>query len=242
VRGDSGFPVRLRFSKRGRIRFISHRDLARAFERAFRIQQLPLAFTRGFSPRPRVSFGLALPVGHESEAEYLDMELVEEVDVAALSGELSAALPEGIEVTGASPLRDRAPALQESVTAVAYRVDVTSGVGPGDEVKLADAARQVMESGSLVVTRVRKGREGREEIRPCLRALQVVGGTAGLALEIELATRPRGVRPADVLAALTGKHLDHRVLRTHQWIERGGARLEPLDADSRPRVPEVRAS
>ena len=75
MRGDSGFPVRIRFAKRGKVRFISHRDVARAFERAFRIEQLPLAFTEGFSPRPKVSFGLALSVGHESDAEYLDVDV-----------------------------------------------------------------------------------------------------------------------------------------------------------------------
>ncbi len=53
MRGDAGFPVRLRFTKRGKVRFISHRDVARAFERAFRIEQLPLAFTQGSRPGPR---------------------------------------------------------------------------------------------------------------------------------------------------------------------------------------------
>ena len=75
MKGSEGFPVRLGFTKRGKVRFVSHRDVARAFERAFRIEQLPLAFTLGFSPRPKVSFGLALSVGHESDAEYLDVEL-----------------------------------------------------------------------------------------------------------------------------------------------------------------------
>ncbi len=85
MRGDAGFPVRLRFGKHGKVRFISHRDVARAFERAFRVEQLPLAFTQGFSPRPKVSFGLALSVGHESDAEYLDFELVEPVPLDAAS-------------------------------------------------------------------------------------------------------------------------------------------------------------
>ncbi len=80
MKGDAGFPVRLRFSKRGKVRFVGHRDIARAFERAFRIVGLPLAFTQGFSPRPKVSFGLALTVGAESDAEYLDVELTEPVD------------------------------------------------------------------------------------------------------------------------------------------------------------------
>src|SRR5689334_13552993 len=107
MRGDSGFPVRVRFTKHGKVRFISHRDVARAFERAFRIEQLPLAFTLGFSPRPKVSFGLALSVGHESRAEYLDVELTEPIDVERLPAALSAALPEGIDVTGACRLIDR---------------------------------------------------------------------------------------------------------------------------------------
>src|SRR5919106_6720592 len=98
MRGDAGFPVRLRFSKRGKVRFISHRDVARAFERAFRVERLPLAFTQGFVPRPKVSFGLALSVGHESDAEYLDFELAEPVPLDPLGPQLSGAVPEGIDV------------------------------------------------------------------------------------------------------------------------------------------------
>ena len=109
MKGSEGFPVRLGFTKRGKVRFVSHRDIARAFERAFRIEQLPLAFTLGFSPRPKVSFGLALSVGHESDAEYLDFELREPIDPERLPGPLSDALPEGIDVTGAAQLVDRAP-------------------------------------------------------------------------------------------------------------------------------------
>ncbi|MDQ1479625.1 MAG: hypothetical protein QOI44_486, partial [Actinomycetota bacterium] len=71
MRGGAHNPVRLRYTKQGKVRWISHRDVARALERAFRITKLPLAFTEGFSPRPKVSFGLALSTGHESEAEYL---------------------------------------------------------------------------------------------------------------------------------------------------------------------------
>ena len=84
MRGGAAFPVRLQYTKRGKVRWISHRDVARAFERAFRIAQLPLAFTEGFSPRPKVSFGLALSTGYESDAEYLDVEFASPVDIDAL--------------------------------------------------------------------------------------------------------------------------------------------------------------
>src|SRR5205814_9079184 len=73
--GTAGMRVRFRFAKLGKIRWTSHRDVARMWERAFRRVGLPLAYTQGFSPRPKVSFGLALPTGHESVAEYLDLEL-----------------------------------------------------------------------------------------------------------------------------------------------------------------------
>src|ERR1700736_6013694 len=82
VRGDTGHPIRLRFTKQGKVRFVSHRDVARAVERAIRIEALPVAFTQGSSPRPKVSFGLALAVGHESRAEYLDLELRDPIDPA----------------------------------------------------------------------------------------------------------------------------------------------------------------
>ena len=79
--GRAGAPavtrVRIRFAKLGKIRWTSHRDVARMWERAFRRVELPLAYSAGFSPRPKVSFGLALPTGHESVAEYLDVELAD---------------------------------------------------------------------------------------------------------------------------------------------------------------------
>ena len=96
MRGDTGYPVRIRFSKRGKVRFVSHRDLARSFERAFRVARLPMAFSQGFSPRPKVSLGLALGVGHESDAEYIDLELLEPIDLVALPNALGEALPEGV--------------------------------------------------------------------------------------------------------------------------------------------------
>lgn len=240
MRGDQGFPVRLRFAKRGKVRFISHRDVARAFERAFRVEQLPLAFTAGFVPRPKVSFGLALSVGHESDAEYLDVELAEAVDLGPWPDTLSAALPEGITVTGVVALTERAPALQEAVTAVEYRV----GVAGADRSEVSGAVEQALSRPTLETTRTRKGREVVEDVRPALRGITIVGDDDDdrVAVDLELSTQPRGTRPTEILAAV-GEHLTaERVLRTHQWIERGGARLEPLEADARMRVPEARAS
>ncbi len=231
MRGDRGFPVRLRFSELGKVRFVSHRDLARGFERAFRIAELPLAFTEGFNPRPRVSLGLALGVGHESDAEYLDLELVRPIDLAPLSEALSETLPVGIEVDGAVLLAPRAPALQKAITSVEYRIRPAMEL-----VELELAVERALAADAISIETTRKGRPVVEDLRPGIRRLTVVDG----AVAVEVGTQPRGIRPVELIGALRAlaggarSEGEDRVLRTHQWIERDGARHEPLEADRAP--------
>jgi radical SAM-linked protein len=232
MKGGAAFPVRLRYTKLGKVRWIGHRDVARAMERAFRIAELPLAFSQGFSPHPLVSFGLALGTGHESDAEYLDLVLVHDVEPETLCAPISDALPEGIDVTGAARLVDRAPALQEAVTAVQWLVEIQPT--PDAAERLASG----LAAPTLETTRRRKGREVVEDVRPVVRSAYMRDATT---VEMELNTQPRGAKPGDVLAAIGGL-TEMRARRTHQWIERDGARQEPLDADTRPRVQEARAS
>ncbi len=234
--------LRIRFAKLGKIRWTSHRDTARMWERAFRRVSLPLAYTQGFSPRPRVSFGLALPTGYESVAEYLDVELASEyppegADVAALSDRLSAALPLGVDVVAAATSVVTA-SLQEEVTACTWRLSVVSqdqaaAAGAGD---IGDRVNRLLDTTSLVVTRQRKGKGVTEDIRPGIKSLRLLemGLTEedqpGVWLECDLATQPRALRPSELVAAL-GTDLEARdVRRMHQWIERPGARWEPLTA------------
>ena len=241
-------PVRLRYTKHGKVRWISHRDVARALERAFRIAALPLAFTEGFSPRPKVSFGLALSTGHESDAEYLDLVLTDDVDLDALTCSLTDALPEGIAVSGAAPLVERAPALQEAVTAVEWRVEPVTGDGaPVDAPTLGAHVARALELPALPTSRRRKGRDVEEDVKPVVRRCEV-RGTNPVSVEMELTTQPRSAKPGDVLAAIAratgfpGGLTEARALRICQWIERDGTRLEPLEADTRPRALEARAS
>jgi radical SAM-linked protein len=169
--------VRVAFTKQGKVRFISHRDVARAFERAFRIEALPLAFTQGFSPRPKVSFGLALSVGHESEAEYLDVELADPIPLAPLPARLTGALPEGIDVFAVEPLVDRAPALQEAVAAVEWDIEVLADRPDVDASPAAMAERidAVLAAASLPVSRQRKGKTTTDDVRPAIRWIRVLG-------------------------------------------------------------------
>ena len=120
--------VRLRFTKRGKIRFTSHRDTARVWERTVRRAQLPIAYSQGFSPHAKLSFGLALSTGFESDAEYLDIELdparADQVDIDALPPMLSALLPDGMTATAVAVLPPGSPSLQQIVTSCEYLIDL----------------------------------------------------------------------------------------------------------------------
>ncbi len=224
--------LRIRFTKLGKIRFTSHRDVARMFERAFRRADVPLAYTEGFSPRPRISFGLALSTGYESLAEYLDAD-VQDADLApgapidelTLPPRLSAALPNGIDVVAIAPVDAHAPSLQQDVTSTTWRLTIVGA----DRASVVAAADEAMGATTIMATRVRTGQESIDDLRPSLLDLALAGEQDGnVTFVAELATQPRALRPAELAGAVWPTVEDVRALRTHQWIERDGARWEPL--------------
>lgn len=231
--------LRLRYSKTGKIRFSSHRDMARCWERALRRAELPVASTEGFSPRPKLHFGLALSTGHESSAEYLDLDLREpeasDVDLATLAGVLTPLLPPGVEVLDVVAIDRGDPSLQEAVTSCTWRIEI-----PGETPETLEAAvRAVLARPTIPFERERKGRTTTDDLRPGILDLRVLGAAPpdaprpGALLEAELATQPRSVRPAELLAAFDPPLTEGRVRRTNQWIMKDGAIGEPTPATSR---------
>ena len=205
--------IRFRFSKLGKIRFTSQRDVARMWERALRRARMPLAYTEGFSPRPQLSFGLALPTGAESLAEYVDVALdpakaaEQGVDVAALPKILSEMLPIGIEIEEAVLVERSKISLQQMVTSCSWTMRL---VGPNRD-ELTTSVAALLAAETVIITRERKGREELDDLRPSVLALALAdadsdlnddptGRTVGLVAE--LSTQPRGVRPIELLRGL----------------------------------------
>lgn len=223
--------VRFRFTKLGKVRFTSHRDVARMWERALRRAALPVAQTEGFSPRPKVHFGLALSTGHESLGEYLDVDFREpdaaDLDLDALPARLSPLLPVGVDVVAAAVVDRADTSLQQAVTSCSWRIEV-----PGLSVDEArGAVDRLLGAETLTVTRQRKGNDVTDDIRPGIVHLAVCGpmeAHGGAVLGAELATQPRGLRPGELLAAFDPPQEEGRVCRTQQWITLDGARWEPL--------------
>jgi radical SAM-linked protein len=208
------------------------------WERALRKAAVPVAYSSGFSPRPKLSFGLALPTGCESLAEYLDVEFAEPVPASELSARLQGQFPAGIEITASGELEDGAGSLQQDVTSCGWEIEVPDV----DLLALRSVVVAAMSAKNIPVRRERKGRAEEDDLRPALLDLTAVGTPGGAcSLTAELATRPRGVRPSELGRAL-GMELGP-CRRTHQWIESGGSRTEPLAPDAaRPKVASERAS
>ena len=237
--------VRLRFTKLGKIRFTSHRDVARMWERAFRRADVAVAYTEGFSPRPRLHFGLALSNGYESLGEYVDADLVggeaSALDLDQLLPALSAGLPVGIDATAAVVIERSEPSLQDAVDACSWTIVI-------DRLGMADAEQAIagaLAAPSLIVMRNRKGVDSEGDVRPALSELSVAPppqDSDGVTLQCTLATRPAAVRPTELVAALLpgiDEDAVRRVCRTHQWIERDGALREPLPAGATSPVPAL---
>ena len=226
--------IRVRFVKVGKVRWTSHRDLARVWERAIRRVALPVAYSQGFSPRPKVHFGLALSTGHESLAEYLDIDLdpahaatPAETELADLIGPLSAALPVGIDVTAIGVIPTSLDSLQQAVTSCSWEIEVRDAAPDA----VAAAIDRVLAETELLLTRERKGKAVTDDVRPYLLDLSVVGPTdAGTQIRAHLATQPRGLRIGELIAVLDPAWEEGRVRRTNQWMLLDGARCEPLEA------------
>jgi radical SAM-linked protein len=217
--------LRIRCTKLGKIRFVSHRDGARLWERALRKVGLPTAHSAGFTPRPKISFGLALPTGAESIAEYVDVELRDGVspDLDLLRTELSEALPDGIDVTVVAERQHADESLQEVVTSCTWEL-WSDLLAPAD----IETATGLLDAGRLMIERERKGHRHLDDIRPAV--LDLHPDATGQRLVAELATIGRALRPSELasLAFADVDPLDVRALRTHQWISHDGDRREVL--------------
>jgi radical SAM-linked protein len=204
--------LRLRYAKRGRLRFASHRDFQRSFERALRRADVPMAYSAGFSPHPRISYAGAAPTGAASEAEYLEIAVSRRCDPQRLRGALDAALPPGLDVV--EVVEARTPLFAERLEASLWEVEMP-GVAPD---AAAAAVAVFMAAPQVQVQRLTKNGLRTFDARAAVVRAEVVAGRgdAGDAsgpapqgdggdcaiLHVVVRHTTPAVRPDDVLAGL----------------------------------------
>ncbi len=238
--------VRIRYAKRGRLRFASHRDFARSFERALRRAAVPVAYSAGFTPHPRVSYLGAAPTGVASEAEYLEIGLAQRVDLATLRAGLDASLPDGLDILDCVEPAPGAGAFADRIDASAWRIELP-GVAMDE---LARAVEAFLARPAVQVERLTKdGRRALDARGPVVSAVTSASGSGALGaldrgpdgpcaiLDVVVRQATPAVRPDDVLAALhvvagLAPPVPPRATRLAQGrVDDSGRLADPLAAD-----------
>ena len=201
--------ARITFTKQGALRYTGHLDLHRLWERAMRRADLPISYTQGFHPQPKISIAAALPLGFSSLGEVLDVRLNQELPTEEIALRLKDNLPPDIRVTKIESVDERAPALQTQVLSAAYEVHLTE---PVDGSELTRKVEELLKSESL--PRERRGKL--YDLRPLIEILEAVKeGDDKVWLKMTLAARDGATgRPEEVLNALGIEPEYTRVERT----------------------------
>jgi radical SAM-linked protein len=185
--------IRLTFSKGGDLRYTGHLDLHKIWERSFRRAGLPLAYSQGFHPQPKIQLASALPLGISARAELLDFWTNQDIDLNALPDVMAGHMPPGLEILGCQQVDERQPTLQVQVLAAEYQLQLRQGGSPPDLDKLVS---RLLAADSII--RERRGKQ--YDLRPLIEELQVTGERM---LRMRLAAREGATgRPEEVLAAL----------------------------------------
>ena len=158
--------IRITFVKQGALRYTGHLDLHKLWERAARRAQLPLAYSQGFHPQPKMNMAAALPLGFSSRCEVIDIKLEQDIPLDDLPTRLNETLPSGLQVVEVQQVEERAPALQTQVTAAEYEVTLREAVNPRELERKIDS---VMESKAI--PRERRGKI--YDLRPLIEALRL---------------------------------------------------------------------
>ena len=230
--------VRIRYAKRGPLRFTSHRDFARAIERAIHRANVPIAYSQGFTPHPKISFASAAPTGVASEAEYLELGLQARVDPAQLRAALDAALSPGLDVLDVVEAA-AAGSLADRIEASRWRIELPD-VSPRALQWAVEAFRAAPE---VLVERLTKQGRRTFDCRAAVLDITVISppdevqDASYAILDLVVRQVTPTVRPDDVLSGLRvvadlDQPVPPRATRLAQGsLNAAGEIVDPLDAD-----------
>ena len=216
----TGTRFRVKYAKNGTARFIGHLDLVRIFDRTLRRAGIPVAYSQGFHPHPKISFGPPLSLGMRSIAEYADISLSSPCrDIGAL---LTRAMVEGMEVLSIRPVLEKAESLTKIITLAEYRIRCEI-----DSV-LAGRISDILGRERIMIERITKSGPKELDIRPGILELAVAPEGDGVFMLIGLETG-KSVRPSEVADLLFETDRPFEVTRTEQYAEMEGRRVSPME-------------
>jgi len=205
--------LRITFAKGEPIKYISHLDLMRTWERALRRAQVPLAYSEGFNPRPKISIAAPLPVGFTGRGEVMDIVLSRRTSPYNLAKRLKPQLPPGLEILSVEEVYLSLPSLPSQMRYAEYRVVVEWAEAPEGMEKRVE---QVLSAQSLPRQRERKGKVTAYDLRPLIDDLWIEGcqgAACVLGMRLQSDSQATG-RPDELLEAMGLGELPRSIERT----------------------------
>lgn len=210
--------LRIRFSRGHEVKFISHLDIIRLWQRAFHRAEIALAYSEGFTPHPRISLAAPLSIGVTSEAELMDVYFARWVSPHFLTTSLNQQLPRGIEIIQVYPAALTMPSLQSQVRFTEYKVEVETENGQQDtETALAD----ILAMQHLPWQHQRDTGPRNYDLRTLIDDLWLIeqhGGCATIGMRLRCDSGGAG-RPEQVSIALGFSHYPRSIHRTKLILE-----------------------
>ncbi len=212
--------LRVKFSRGEEIKFISHLDIMRLWERVFHRAGIDLAYSEGFSPHPRISLAVPLAVGVTSEAELMDVVVARMVTPHWFTAVVSQQLPPGIKILGVYQIAQNVPSLQSQVRFAEYKVELDKADGPGD---IESAISSLLSAENLPWHHHRDTGKRSYDLRSLIEELRLIeNNRQRLTLEMKLRCDSRGAgRPEQVTLALGFASHPRSVHRTRLILAAG---------------------
>jgi radical SAM family uncharacterized protein/radical SAM-linked protein len=216
----TGTRFRVKYSKTGPVRFIGHLDLVRLFDRTMRRAGIPVAYSQGFHPHPKISFGPPLPLGMQSTAEFADFSLSTPFPEAGML--LAKNLPEGMEMLSIRPISEKAESLTKILILAEYHVQC------GRDERIGEIIKTILEREHIPVERMSKSGPKEVDIRPGIIEITVSPESNGFIMLLSQETG-KSARPSEVIDLILKKGEPFEVIRTDQYTEQQGKRMSPLE-------------
>lgn len=212
----------VRFSKGEEVRYTSHLDVQRLFQRAFRRAKLPLAYSQGFNPHPLMGFAAALSVGHTSGAEWFDVKLKEYMDTDEFIKRVNAVLPKGFSVLSAMDAGEFSKSLTSLLVAADYDIEIK-----GETDGLIELISDML-SGEIIVTKRTKGGLKDANIRPDILAHKMCKTEEGVLLTVRGRLNVDGGLNAELFVnAIRAKSGLRLIVNTHRRAMYGNGAFLP---------------
>lgn len=231
--------VRLKFTKGKEVKYISHLDLMRVFQRAIRRSGIPISYSSGYNPHQEISFGAPLALGVTSEAEYVDLKLAEPMEADKIKELLNSTLPDGIRILKGVNLGDNPKSAMSIVTHARYRIRMNIENEAAEEVIRKAEEFSARDSIKVMKEQPKKGFELKEtDIKPLIAGMKLSeNGEGEYTIDCLLMSGSRGnLKPELLVTAFrefTGYNITGiRINREEVYAEKNGILVDLLEYES----------